>query len=239
MSSKAKVRSQKLPFVFSNFAMTADGKIAFADHRFVPFGTDYDREHMMELRASADAVMSGARTVEPEGLTLGPGGEKYRRLRLQRGLSEYNLRVIVSGSGTVDPTADIFKHRHSPIIVVTTERISKHHLKKLRTVAHVETFGETEINFKAALAWLRSKWNVKRLLCEGGGELHEGLIRAGLIDEIHLTFCPKIFGGKTAPTLADGGGFSHLAEAAQFKLKKISEKNGELFTVFQRLKMAK
>jgi riboflavin biosynthesis pyrimidine reductase len=97
-----------LPFLFVNFAITADGKIAFANRKFAPFGSARDREHMMELRATADAVMSGARTVDSGEVSLGPGGEKYRRLRIRRGLSEYNLRVIVSGSGSIDPKAHIF-----------------------------------------------------------------------------------------------------------------------------------
>src|SRR5215469_14252896 len=95
-------KNSKLPFVFSNFAMTADGKIAFASREFVPFGSERDREHMMELRATAEAVMAGARTVETPGVTLGPGGKRFQRLRLRRGLKEFNLRVIASGSGTLD-----------------------------------------------------------------------------------------------------------------------------------------
>ena len=31
-----------------------------------------------------------------------------------------------------------------------------------------------------------------------------GMISAGLLDELHLTMSPKIFGGNAAPTIADG-----------------------------------
>src|SRR5947207_6961527 len=109
----------KLPFVFLNLAMTADGKIAPANRHFVTFSSKRDREHMMELRATADAVMSGARTVDLSPATLGTGGPKYRRLRLKRGLREYNLRIIVSGQGSISPDAEIFKHRFSPIVILT------------------------------------------------------------------------------------------------------------------------
>jgi riboflavin-specific deaminase-like protein len=214
--------------------MTADGKIAFANHRFSPFTNRRDQEHMMELRATADAVMSGARTVDLSPATLGTGGVKYRQLRLKRGLREYNLRIIVSGSGSVDPNAEIFKRRFSPLIVLTTARASAASLRRLRTLADdVKVCGRKEINFRAAFRWLRKKWGVKRLLCEGGGELHGALVRALLLNELHLTISPKIFGGRNAPTIADGEGFRKLTDAARLKLKSARRVGDELFLVFR------
>jgi len=214
--------------------MTADGKIAFADHRFVPFSSKRDREHMLELRATADAVMSGARTVDSSPATLGPGGAKYRRRRLKRGLREYNLRVIVSGEGSISPDAEIFKHRFSPIVILTTERASVAARRRLRALAdEVKISGKREINFRVALCWLRAKWGVKRLLCEGGGELNAALFRAGLVDELHLTICPKIFGGRSAPTIADGDGFTKLVDAAGLKLKSARRVGDEMFLIYQ------
>ncbi len=213
--------------------MTADGKIAFANGKFIPFTSKRDREHMLELRATADAVMSGARTVDSSKVTLGPGGKQYCKLRLKRGLPEFNLRIIVSGSGTIDRGAAIFKKRFSPIIILTTGRTNAARLNKLRALAdEVKICGEREIDFHGALRWLRAKWKVKRLLCEGGGVLHAALIRAGLVDEIHLTVSPKVFGGRTAPTIADGVGFAKLADAAKFKLKSLKRIGEELFLVF-------
>jgi riboflavin-specific deaminase-like protein len=235
MSPKSKAQSPKLPFVFVNMAMTADGKIATANRAVHSFGSARDLAHLYELRATADAVMCGARTVEVSGTILGTGGEKFRKLRLKHGLAEYNLRVIVSGSGSIDPAAEIFSKKFSPIIVLTTKRASAKKLARLRTLAdEVKVFGEADVNFRLALRWLRAKWAVKRLLCEGGGELNDALFRAGLVDEINLTICPKIFGGRTAPTIVDGLGCQRLTEAAQFELTSIKRKKAELFTVFSR-----
>jgi riboflavin-specific deaminase-like protein len=237
VNQKSNNKKSKLPFVFSNFAITADGKIAFAGREFVPFGSAHDRKNMMELRATADAVMSGARTVETPGVTLSPGGKKYQRQRLARGLREYNLRVIVSGSGSINPRADLFKHRFSPIIVLTSGRAPQEQLRQLRGIAdEVKVFGETEIDFHAALRWLREQWKVERLLCEGGGAVHGTMVGAGLINEMHLTMCPKIFGGNTAPTIADAKVAETLADAAQFKLKAAKRIGDELFVVFTKAK---
>ena len=122
------------------------------------------------------------------------------------------------------------------MIVLTTAKISKtSSFNRLRVVAdEVKICGKTEINFRAALGWLRTKWNVKRLVCEGGGELNDALFRAGLVDEVHLTICPKIFGGSNAPTIAEGMGFQNLEQAKRFKIRSIGRFGDELFTVFTR-----
>ena len=217
-------------------AMTADGKIAMADRAVASFSSRRDFEHLLELRATADAVMSGARTVNEQIVNLGPGPAKFRRLRLQSGLAEYNLRVVVSGSGSINPEAEIFRHRFSPIIILTTGRVAERKLERLRAVADaVTTCGENEIDFRGALEWLSENWNVQRLLCEGGGELNGALFRAGLVNELHLTICPKIFGGRNAPTIADGTGMRNLAGATLLKLKSMKRIGDELFLVYDAL----
>jgi riboflavin-specific deaminase-like protein len=232
---KPQKKKTPLPFVVVNMAMMAVGKIATANRAVSSFGSSRDHEHLLELRATADAVMAGARTVGPARINLGPGGAKFRRLRLKRGLAEYNLRVIVSGSGSINPRAAIFKKHFSPVIVLTTARASKTKLRGLRTIAdEVKVCGKSEINFGAALRWLRTKWGVRRLLCEGGGELNDALFRAGLVDELHLTICHKIFGGNEAPTIADGEGFCRLAKATLLQIKSFKRVGNEVFAVFRR-----
>ena len=215
-------------------AITADGKIATAKRTLSSFGSARDHAHLLELRATADAVMAGARTVDLNQINLGPGPAKYRRQRLKNGLAEYNLRVIVSGSGSINPQAEVFRHRFSPIIILTTGRASKAKLKQLAALADdVKVSGASEIDFPSALRWLREKWNVKRLLCEGGGELNSALFAAGAVGELHLTVCPKIFGGRSAPTIADGLGAATLADATQLQLKSTRRIGDEMFLVYR------
>jgi riboflavin-specific deaminase-like protein len=215
-------------------AMTADGKIATANHLVSSFSSRRDQTHLLELRAKADAVMAGARTVDLNAVNLGPGPAKYRRLRLRGGLAEFNLRVIVSRRGTVNPDARIFQLRFSPIIILTTARAPVTRLKKLRARgAEIKVCGTREIDFHRALRWLRKKWGIKRLLCEGGGELNDALFRAGLVSELHLTVCPRIFGGRGAPTIADGLGAPRLARATQLELQSAQRHGDEMFFVYR------
>jgi len=226
-----------LPFVFVNMAMTADGKIATANRAVPTFSSRRDFEHLLELRATADAVMSGARTVGKNEINLGPGPSRFRRLRLKNGLAEYNIRIVASGSASLGPHAAIFRHRFSPVIILASARASARKLNRLRAVANtVQVFGENEIDFPAAFEWLRRKWKVKRLLCEGGGELNGALFRAGLVNELHLTVCPKIFGGREAPTIADGTGALRLSDATRLVLKSMNRAGDELFLVYDVLR---
>ena len=230
-----RINRRLLPFVFINMAMTADGKIATANRAVSSFSSRADHDHLLALRATADAVMAGARTVDLHPINLGPGPARYRRRRRQRGLAEYNLRIIVSRAGTVSPDAEIFRHQFSPIVILTTRRASARRRERLRAVGgEVKVCGAKEIDFRRALRWLRRKWKVKRLLCEGGGELNDALFRAGLVDELHLTICPWIFGGRAAPTIADGVGAGLLARVSRLELKSAKRRGDELFLVFSR-----
>lgn len=230
-----KPRSRNLlPFVLINMAMTADGKIATANRAVSSFSSPRDQDHLLVLRAMADAVMAGARTVDRNPINMGPGPAKYRTLRRQRGLAEFNLRVIVSRAGSVNPDAEVFRHRFSPIIILTTRSAGKNRLNRLRAVADaVKICGVREVGFRRALGWLRQKWGVKRLLCEGGGELNDALFRAGLVDELHLTICPMIFGGRAAPTIADGLGAAMLSRSAQLELRSSRRQGDEVFLVYR------
>jgi 2,5-diamino-6-(ribosylamino)-4(3H)-pyrimidinone 5'-phosphate reductase len=251
----------RLPFVLVNMAMTADGKIATMNRAISLFSSKRDHSHLLELRATADAVMCGARTADLENINLDPGGPTFRRQRLNRGLAEWNLRIIVSGSGTLNPKAHIFQSmvasrrngtiqsrasvaisrdatpNPAPIIILTTKRAGRRRLERLRAVAdEVSVFGTAQLDLRAALIWLAKEWNVRRLVCEGGGELNDAMFRAGLVDEMHLTLCPRIIGGRQAPTISDGAGFHKLAHAAQLQLESVRRVGDELFLVYRSCK---
>jgi riboflavin-specific deaminase-like protein len=223
-----------LPFVFVNMAMTADGKIATANRRVVSFGSPYDQDHLLRLRAQADAVMVGAGTVNAQPINLGPGPAQFRRLRLKQGRAEYNLRIIVSGTGSVDPGAEVFRHHFSPTLVLVSKRISRTRLKNLKAVAEeVKICGDEEIDFRRTLRWLKKDWGVERLLCEGGGEVNAALFAADLVDELHLTLCPRIFGGRQAPTISEGRGVARLADATRLDLRSIKRVRDELYLTYR------
>lgn len=223
----------RLPKVSINVAISLDGKIAPANRHFVPFTSRRDHDLMMLLRTRHDAVMSGSRTVENGKVDLGSGGKKYQKLRLDSRLPEFHLRVIVSGSGSIDPKAYIFTRRFSPIIILTSEAAPALKIRVLKDLAD-DLFvspGKT-LNFTSALQWLREKWKVGTLLCEGGGEVNGALFDENLVDRVYTTIAPVIIGGRDAPTMADGRGVSKLADAIQLKSRSLEKIGQELYCCY-------
>jgi riboflavin biosynthesis pyrimidine reductase len=63
--------------------------------------------------------------------------------------------------------------------------------------------GDERVDLVAALERLADRFGVRRVLATGGGRLQGALLRAGVIDEVHLELAPALIGGDTTPTLFD------------------------------------
>jgi len=223
------------PEVVINMAMSADGKIASANRRVIRLGSDVDLEQLYAIRATADAILCGARTVEETRATLGNGGERFRRQRLRRGLAPYPLRLVASASGSLSETAALWSRRFSPIIVLVGRRAPRHRVARLKRLADAVWISRgATVDFASVLTRLQAEHGVRRLLVEGGGELNAALFEAGLVDEVHLTLCPLLMGGRAAPTLADGAGIPRLADAPRFTLAARRARGAELFLTYRR-----
>ena len=223
---------RELPFVFINGAVSVDGKLALENRSVIQFSSDRDRRFVFQLRASADAVLCGAETVETFSIDLSAGPAACRRERKRKGMPAEPLRVLVSDDGKIDPRARIFHKRVSPVIVLTTKRGAKQCAPGLRGLATVKPFGERAVNFARAFRWLHEEHGVKRLLCEGGGETNASLIHSGVVDEMHMTICPLVLRGRRAPTICDGEGARSIAGATRLKLNEVKAINGELFLTY-------
>lgn len=190
-------------------AVSLDGKISTRDSAGPRFASEADGIRLREVRSYADAILVGAGTIIADDPTFTEHG-KFRELRLERDLAPNPIKVVVSGSGSVPEAARMFQPNGAPALVFTTERIPPNRLASLRQVAEVHCVGETTVNFRRVVEILGRVYQVKQLLIEGGGQVNFDLFRAGLIDEVYLTLCPKIIGGRDVLTSVEGDGFDFL-----------------------------
>jgi riboflavin biosynthesis pyrimidine reductase len=78
------------------------------------------------------------------------------------------------------------------------------------------------------LVTLRQQHGIRRLVCEGGARVFRALLEKDLVDELHLTVTPRVFGGRTAPTLTGIAG-EFLARSKRLKLAEFRPENDECF----------
>ena len=199
----------KKPFVILNMAMTLDGKTSTIERRPTDWTSPADKRRMIGLRATADAVMVGARTAETDRTSLAVPDERLQRARVRRGQPPHPLRVIVSARGSFRENIRVFERPVSPILIFTSRRAPRTKLDRLARLrdVHVYVVGARDVNVPLMLDILAREWKVKRLLAEGGAGLNWSLFAAHAVDEAFVTLCPRVFGGATAPTLVDGTGF--------------------------------
>lgn len=194
-----------------NMATSIDGKIATVERVPYHFGSPEDRARMQELRAAADAVLIGAGTHRVEDPLLLVEDLDLIARRRTEGRPEQPLNVVVSGRFPDDVGAmQFFRDPRARKAAFTTEETPNDVRERLAGLALVEIVPKGEdgrADLRLVLRRLRAL-GVENLLLEGGGEMNFSMLRDGLVDEIYLTICPLVFGGREAASMVGGAGFA-------------------------------
>jgi len=225
------------PYVIVNVAATVDGKIDTFERRGAAISSAADRARVDALRSSVDAVMVGGHTVADEDPRLTVKSAGLRAARVARGLSENPAKVaVISSLDRLKENGRFLTEGQARVIVFTpaiaadTAGTTRDHGQSglVTTLGEeggeasdaIETLGENgveiyamgegRVDLAAAMRTLH-ELGVERVLVEGGGTLNFELLRLGLVDEVHVYMAPMIFGGSSAPTLADGSGLPREA----------------------------
>jgi len=199
--------------------MTADGKIDTFERRGAAISSRRDKERVDRLRAEADAVMVGGRTLLDENPKLTVKSADLRAEREARGLAPNPVKVGIASDVDLRPDSDFLTVGPARIVIFTTQQTSKEQLEFLRARG-VEVFihDTQRVDLPKALSTLK-EIGVNRLMVEGGGTLNFELLRLGLVDELTAYVAPLVFGGESAPTLAAGSG---LVQSAAIPLKLVN-----------------
>jgi len=223
-----------LPEVAVNFALTWDGRATTRNRSRSDFSSPRDKQRLLEIRASADAVLVGRGTLEAEQMQMGLN-ETLRAQRLAQGKPASPLRVVVSASGQIDPAARLFQTEDATILIFSTSAMPPATRAALGRTAEIDLNPGPRVDLRAMLAKLHQYRGVRRLVCEGGPTLLRALLEENLVDELNLTFCPRIFGGSDAPTLTGGPG-AFLPAAIECRLEAAETLGDECFARYRVIK---
>jgi 5-amino-6-(5-phosphoribosylamino)uracil reductase len=217
--------------IIVNMAVSVDGRINSRSREHFALGSKHDRRLMDVLRERADAVLIGAGTVRHDGH---PMLLRYADLvahRTARGRTPHPVNVVLSGDLNL-PLRPFFTGDETRRIVFTTRRASAARVRRFARVAEVVVLSGKDPSPARVVSELRER-GLKRLILEGGGEVHFAFAKAGLVDEWYVTVTPRLIGGRSAPSFLDGIGF---LKRDHIELKLVSQRRigDELFLRYRK-----
>jgi riboflavin biosynthesis pyrimidine reductase len=166
--------------VYTNFVETLDGVVALPDvprsNRVIADASEADHFVMALLRACADAVLIGSRT-----LLASPSN---------RWTAEAAYPAAAEAFGELRRSLGL---RPEPDVVVVT---------RSRDLAS-ETLGD-RLLVRGDAAEALAELGDRRILCEGGPTLFGALLADGLVDELFLTVSPLVAGAGLSLVEGDG-----------------------------------
>jgi riboflavin biosynthesis pyrimidine reductase len=239
------------PHVIANFVGTLDGVVSYESpgrRGGGPISGENEADHaiMGLLRASADAVLFGAKSLSEDSghvrtpaFIYPPLASAYAELRASREQPLLPLNVVVSGSGAVDLNEPNFHHPGLRVLIATT-KAGAAHLGQRELPAGVTALVVEETTGGAVapgplLAALRRDYGVRLAVHEGGPSLFTSFLRAGCLDELFLTLAPQLAGRDKEtqrPALVEGYAFSP-ERAPWSDLLSVKRAGGHLFLRYQ------
>ena len=190
-----------------NAATSVDGKLASRQREQLAISGEADFARVDRMRADHDAVMVGVGTVLADDPSLTLDDPELVEARVERGEDPHPARIIADSTARTPPDADILNDE-APTYVLVSEAVPPEHVTSLSNAgATMIRAGESRVDLAGALETLENQ-GIDRLMVEGGGEVIFSLFDAGLVDELSVFIGSLVIGGRDAPTLADGPGFT-------------------------------
>jgi len=201
-------------------AVTIDGKIATVGGESQWITGAPARRDGHRLRDVCDAVMVGVGTVLADDPRLTVRGIRGGR---------DPVRVVVDSRLRTPPAAKVLPAAGSPArTIIACARAAPARQRRLEA-AGAEVWEAPAPDGRVDLVALARRLGAAGLLSvlvEGGGELHAGLLDAGLADEVRLYVAPLAVGGP-ARTWLGGPGVARLSDAWGFRWQGAPERIGD------------
>jgi 2,5-diamino-6-(ribosylamino)-4(3H)-pyrimidinone 5'-phosphate reductase len=193
--------------VVVNAATSVDGKLASRERRQVALSGEADFARVDALRADVDAVLVGVGTVLADDPRLTVKRDALVAERESDGRASQPTRVVADSRARTPPTAAVVDDA-AETVVLASDAAPGDRVARLRgETTDVVAAGADRVDLPRAIDALASR-GVESLLIEGGGDIVFSAFEAGVVDELSVFVASTLVGGRDAPTLADGDGFT-------------------------------
>jgi len=221
----------KRPHVILKLAVSADEKIASADHRPLAITGDLAKTQVHLLRAHSDAILVGIGTVLADDPLL--------TCRLPGMEARSPVRVVLDRSLRIPGDSQLVQSaRATPLWVVASETAEAAAAMKLGAadaqVIRVATddLSKPGLDLSAVLHAL-SERGISRLLVEGGARVAASFVAAGLADEIWLLRGPAMVGADGVPAL-DAMPLAAITQSPTFRVRASETLDRDTLTIYER-----
>jgi 5-amino-6-(5-phosphoribosylamino)uracil reductase len=184
--------------------VSLDGYIDDSSDRQLRLSGEADIDRVDELRADSDAILVGAGTVRADDPLLLLRSSARRDARIASGRTPDPARVVISGSGNLDPAARIFATGANRIVYVSSVSLADTR-ERLGDRADVADAGDP-VDLSRILTDLAVR-GIKRLMVEGGASVLTQFLQARVADELVLAVAPFFIGDSGAPRFVNAGHF--------------------------------
>jgi 5-amino-6-(5-phosphoribosylamino)uracil reductase len=193
------------PYTLLSCGMSIDGYLDTATDERLLLSNDADLDRVDAVRADSDAILVGAATVRNDNPRLLVRARARRAERAARGLPPTPIKVTVTSRLRLDPCADFFVTGDTEKLVYCPSDAVAEARCRLGAVATVVDGGQ-RVDMCRMSEDLHVR-GVRRLMVEGGGNVHTQFLTAGLADELHLVVAPFFVGDSRAPRFVGDGRF--------------------------------
>lgn len=194
------------PYVLLSCAMSMDGYLDNATPCKLELSNAADFDRVDGLRAECDAIMVGASTVRRDDPRLLVRSEQRRRDRVAAGRSASPMKVTVTASGDLPPTAAFFTEGDGVERIVFCPADAVAAVQgRVGALADVVPLAP-DVTIPGMLDALAER-GVERLMVEGGGRLLTQFLVDELVDELQLVIAPFFVGETGAPRFVEAGAF--------------------------------
>lgn len=193
------------PYTVLSCGVSLDGYLDAATQERLVLSNPADLERVDQVRAQCDAILVGAATVRNDNPRLVVRAPELREQRRARGVRSTPLKVTMTGRGLLDPCSNFFTTGECEKLVYCASRAVPSVRCRLGGVATVVDGGEP-VDLPCLVEDLHDR-GVRRLMVEGGGQVHTQFLTADLADELHLVVAPFFVGNSQAHRFVGDGAF--------------------------------
>lgn len=190
------------PYVLLSVAQSIDGYIDDTTPERLVLSSPEDLDRVDEARAGVDAILVGATTLRRDNPTLRVKSPERVAGRAARGEPEQLLRVIVSRSGNLPRDLRLWGSP-GPKAVYVHEPNAAGAAKTLDGLADVVPL-DPGGGFGAMLDDLGGR-GIRRIMVEGGEQVHTQFLQQDLADELHVTISGFFVADTSAPRFTAPG----------------------------------